>query len=99
MIAYLPKRDHWKSGTLSVMDQPRLGNALEKDLRETGVPQVLLDSEGAHYVLLRVKLATNPGNSFRAYIDDFIPIYGEGDTEDEAILSFQELLKAVLQPH
>jgi hypothetical protein len=81
------------------MGQPRLGIALEKELRLTGVPQVLLDSEGAHYVLLRLQLTGNPDSSFRAYIDDFIPIYGEGATEDEAILSFQELLKTVLQMH
>jgi hypothetical protein len=79
------------------MSQPEmLDRKLESVLQEQGTPLFLESSNGVQYVMFRVSLERAIGGGFRAYIDDFIPLYGEGATQQEALIAFHELLQLAL---
>jgi predicted RNase H-like HicB family nuclease len=71
---------------------------LHKALTEYGAPLLLQDKDDRRYVLFEIKVALGADDGFRASIDDFIPIVGEGETQEEALAAFCEILRTAIPP-
>lgn len=71
-----------------------IGSELRNAIKEHGTPLTIEDSNGKKYVILEIKVTSSPsGNGYRATFEDYITIYGEGDTEKEARCALCKVMK------